>query len=51
MQTINLKKFFVKRLIVENLLLKQSRLIIYLKIVNAILFNQINVKFYYNRKH
>ena len=51
MQTINLKKFFTERLVVENFLLKQSRLITRLKVVNVIAFNQMNVKFHYNRKY
>ena len=38
-------KFFTK------LLFKKNRLIIRLKIINVIVFEQMNIKFHYNQKH
>ena len=48
MQTFDLMKFFAK---INELLLKNRRLIIRSKTSDVMTFAQINVKYYYDRKH
>ena len=54
--TMNLWKSFSNQsisvvVVVDNLFLKNNRLITRLKIVDVIVFDQMNVKFHYDRKH